>query len=223
MLLAIARHMLETDRCVNREFLERADELGRDARSTSKPEARPRTSTTFSWVRLTKHLDAEFTFERAAEESGVPIEKLKTARGDRTRSRTPGASWHRTSGAGPATGNLGGWQIARATGVRLRAVRLASATRGARIAEQRGTSSCPKAFDEAAEPQTIWNELLYPKEYPLAFHELSPILPYLVDGREPDRHVLHARVQPGLDLSRTARRGSRLLARREAPWAATPR
>jgi anaerobic selenocysteine-containing dehydrogenase len=33
-------------------------------------------------------------------------------------------------------------------------------------------------------PQNVWSELLYPREYPLAYHELSYLLPHLLlDGR----------------------------------------
>ena len=28
-------------------------------------------------------------------------------------------------------------------------------------------------------PQKVWSELLYPREYPLAYHEMSILLPYL--------------------------------------------
>ena len=52
-------------------------------------------------------------------------------------------------------------------------------------------------------PQKRWNELLYPLEWPLCMHEMSPLLPhFLKEGRGPHRSLFHPSLQSGLDLSR---------------------
>ena len=61
-------------------------------------------------------------------------------------------------------------------------------------------------FKKAA-PQAVWNELLYPPEWPLAHHELSFLLPHLMLGSRQARHLLHPRLQPGLDQPRRVRVG----------------
>ena len=128
---------------------------------------------------LTEHL-SPYTFERAAEESRVAVEKLETAAEWIGEGRGGLAShvWR-----GPATGNLGGWATARALEL-LNALTGSVGTRG-------GTSPngwhklVPAAFMKPP-PQRVWNELLYPRDYPLSHHELSPLLPYLVT---PERRI----------------------------------
>ena len=61
--------------------------------------------------RVLKDLYAEYTFERAAEESQVPIERIH--RNGRNMSQTATAGWPPTHGAPPASATLGGWQVSR--------------------------------------------------------------------------------------------------------------
>ena len=113
-------------------------------------------------------------FERAEKESGVPRGKLRQA-----------ADWIADAGGalashvwrGPATGNLGGWQIARA----LSFVNVLTGSVGGKggTAPNSWHKFVPGAFSKPP-PQEVWNELLYPREWPLAFHEMSFLLPYLV-------------------------------------------
>jgi len=80
-----------------------------------------------------------------------------------------------------ASGNEGGWEVARALAV-------LGAMLGA-IGSVGGTS--PNGHDKfvpkphtTPSPQQVWSELLYPREWPLAHHELSFLLPHLLkDGR----------------------------------------
>jgi len=80
-----------------------------------------------------------------------------------------------------AAGNLGGWQVARA-------LEFLNVLTGS-VGTPGGTS--PNAWDKFVptpfskpSPQKVWNELLWPKEYPLAHHELSFLLPhFLKEGR----------------------------------------
>jgi len=127
---------------------------------------------------LTRHF-APYTFERAEQESGVSRLKLleaaelvATADG-----RLASHVWR-----GPATGNLGGWQIARA--LELLVVLTGSVGTEGGTAPNSWHKFAPKAFLDPP-PQNVWNELLYPREYPLAYHEMSPQLPYLVTKERP--------------------------------------
>ncbi len=80
-----------------------------------------------------------------------------------------------------AAGNRGGWQVSRC-------LMLLSALVGA-VGTPGGTN--PNTRDKFVPPpflkpppQNVWNELLYPREYPLSYHELSYLLPHmLMDGR----------------------------------------
>jgi anaerobic selenocysteine-containing dehydrogenase len=80
-----------------------------------------------------------------------------------------------------ASGNLGGWQVARC-------LQLLCVLTGA-VDVRGGTSVAshhkfvPPPFLKPP-PTRVWNELLYPPEYPLAHHEMSYLLPhYLLEGR----------------------------------------
>ena len=80
-----------------------------------------------------------------------------------------------------ASGNLGGWQVARC-------LQLVSVLVGA-VGSVGGTNPAgvnkfvAKPF-ASPPPQEVWSELLYPDEWPLSHHELSFLLPHLIkDGR----------------------------------------
>ena len=76
---------------------------------------------------------------------------------------------------------LGGWQVARA-------LQLLVVLAGA-VATPGGTA--PSFYNKAVPapplmppPAKVWSELLYPPEYPLAFYEMSFLLPHLLkEGR----------------------------------------
>jgi anaerobic selenocysteine-containing dehydrogenase len=80
-----------------------------------------------------------------------------------------------------ASGNEGGWEVARALAI-------LGAMLGA-IGSVGGTS--PNGYDKfvpkphtTPSPQEVWSELLYPREWPFAHHEMSFLLPHLLkDGR----------------------------------------
>ncbi|MGH7339361.1 MAG: molybdopterin-dependent oxidoreductase, partial [Candidatus Rokuibacteriota bacterium] len=121
---------------------------------------------------------AGFTPEFAESESGVPAAVIvEVAREIGRAGRAFAAHLWR----GTASGNLGGWQVARA-------LQLVSVLVGA-VGTRGGTSPAswnklsPKLF---AEPpaQRFWNELLFPREWPLAHYEMSFLLPhFLKEGR----------------------------------------
>ena len=120
----------------------------------------------------------EFTPEYAEKESGVKVEMVvEVARkigeaGERFASH----NW-RSAGAS----NLGGWAVARA-------LHFLTVLVGA-VGTPGGTS--PNTWNQfhpnqphKPKPQKQWNELHFPKEYPLAFFEMSFLLPhFLKEGR----------------------------------------
>jgi len=79
------------------------------------------------------------------------------------------------------TGNLGGWQSARAL-VLLHALTGSVGTRGG-LSPNTWNKFVPRPF-KVPPAQPRWNELLYPPEWPLSHHELSVVLPHLLkEGR----------------------------------------
>jgi anaerobic selenocysteine-containing dehydrogenase len=121
---------------------------------------------------------AKFTPEFAEKESGVKAEVIvKTAREIATAgSRFASHLWR-----GSASGNLGGWQTARAL-MLLHVVTGSVGTPGGHSLSA-WNKFVPRAFSDPP-PQKHWNELLYPLEWPLCTHEMSPLLPhFLKEGR----------------------------------------
>ena len=133
-------------------------------------------------------LYSEWTFERAATEAQVPIERIEeTARlveaaGDRIAAHT----WRSAS-----IGNLGGWQIARCLFF-LNVLTGSVGTRG-------GTSLnswnkfVPKPLSQPP-PFEAWNELHLPNEWPLSFYEMSFLLPHFLEEGRGDVDVYFTRV-----------------------------
>lgn len=121
---------------------------------------------------------AEYTPEAAAELAGIaPAQVIQLAEElERAGPRVAAHIWRAA-----ASGNEGGWQIARA-------LCLLTAMVGA-VGAEGGTS--PSAWHKYkpqfwtnTEGPGRWNELIWPEEYPLSFYEMSHILPHLVhDGR----------------------------------------
>jgi anaerobic selenocysteine-containing dehydrogenase len=121
---------------------------------------------------------ARFTPEFAEKESGVKAEVIvKTAREIATAgSRFASHLWR-----GSASGNLGGWQTARAL-MLLHVLTGSVGTPGGHSLSA-WNKFVPQAFSDPP-PQKRWNELLYPLEWPLCTHEMSPLLPhFLKEGR----------------------------------------
>jgi len=174
VLLAIARHLLVTGR-FDADFL-RAYTNWEETLKHLRPGAAGDFDAFLD--ALAEHW-AEYTFERAAAESDAAEAGLRQAAEwvGESDGRLASHIWR-----GAATGNLGGWQIARA-------LQMLNTLTGS-VGAEGGTSLAgwnkfvPRAAHEPP-PQGSWNELLYPREYPLTFHEMSPILPYLVDREHP--------------------------------------
>jgi anaerobic selenocysteine-containing dehydrogenase len=185
VLLAIANYLIQRN-TYDREFVRRWvnwDQFLREAPGLPNmpelPISDPGGELTFEdFERCLATLYSEFTFERAAAEAQVPIERIVEAAElvEAAGSRLAAHTWRSAS-----IGNLGGWQIARAL-LFLNVLTGSVGTLG-------GTSmnawnkfvpkpfSSPPAFD-------AWNELQLPHEWPLAFFEMSFLLPhFLAEGR----------------------------------------
>ena len=170
LFLAIAGLLLEWD-AVDHEFVRRwvnwEDSLA--GRFPDRP------VTYESYIAALKETYREFTPEWVAEECGIsPDQVVAVAReiadaGHRFASHT----WRATG-----SGNLGGWQAARTLWF-LHVLTGSVGTKG-------GTSPAgwgkfkPKHWNMPP-PHTRWNELLWPIEYPLAHHEMSMLLPHLIN------------------------------------------
>lgn len=193
ILLAIANHLLTTGR-YNREFVRkwvnweealRAVNSGQwvvdsgQWRGDSDRTTDHEPLTTFEdFESVLKAHYARYTFEYAAQESGLEARVLRQIAEEVANcgGRLATHNW-RSAGAG----NLGGWQVARCLWF------LNVLTGG--IGVEGGTSA--NAWDKwVPRPHKLaphvkrWNELTWPREYPLAYFEMSFLLPhFLKDGR----------------------------------------
>jgi anaerobic selenocysteine-containing dehydrogenase len=121
---------------------------------------------------------ARYTAEFAAREAGIDAQVIIDVAHEIARAG-PAFSSHIWRNA--AAGNLGGWQVARALEFLVVLV-------GA-VATPGGTA--PNAWNKYVPapplmppPATIWNELLIAPEFPLAFFEMSFLLPHFIkEGR----------------------------------------
>ncbi|MBI4082829.1 MAG: molybdopterin-dependent oxidoreductase [Candidatus Lambdaproteobacteria bacterium] len=173
VLLAMARVIL-TEKLYNRPFMEQWVNW-REYLAAKHPGAAP----TFE-VFIAKLLEvyAEFTPEFAAREAGIDAAVVvQVAR----RIGEAGTRFATHNWRAAASGNLGGWQVARC-------LHFLSVLTGA-VGTPGGTSPSgwnkfkPTLFDNPP-AQKFWNELAYPDEYPLCHYEMSQILPHqLKEGR----------------------------------------
>lgn len=173
LLLAIARILLE-EGLFDREFVRRWV----DWRGYLEAE-RPDLPVAFhSFVDALKQLYAEFTPEYAAAETGVPADRIvEAARAiGRAGNRFSAHSWRAA-----ASGNLWGWQITRC--LYLLVVLTGSVGTEGGVNLHVSNKFVPQ-HPNPPPPPSFWNELLFPREYPLAFFEMSFLLPhFLKEGR----------------------------------------
>jgi anaerobic selenocysteine-containing dehydrogenase len=173
LLLAMA-NVLIRDRLYDPEFLRRWVNWDEYLR-----QERPDLPVTFeAFERALAELYAPYTPEFAEQESKVPAAQVEAVAGEIGRAG-PALATHVWRNA--AAGNLGGWQVARA-------LELLVVLMGA-VGTPGGTT--PNLWNKAIPappsmppPAKVWNELLMPREYPLAFFEMSFLLPhFLKEGR----------------------------------------
>jgi anaerobic selenocysteine-containing dehydrogenase len=143
--------------------------------AAAHPDA-PRTFETF--IEKLRALYAAYTPEFAESESGVAAATiLEVAREiGRAGSRFASHIWRNA-----AAGNLWGWQVARA----LEFLQVLTGSVGTPGGTSLNTTDKFVATPwRKPPPQKVWSELLYPREYPLAFFEMSFLLPhFLKEGR----------------------------------------
>jgi anaerobic selenocysteine-containing dehydrogenase len=131
-----------------------------------------------AFERLLEALYGRFTLERAAQESGVPATTLREAAtivAD-CQGRLATHVWR-----GASIGNLGGWQVSRC----LFFLNVLTGSVGVRggTAMNAWNKFVATPFDTPP-PPPVWNELEFPREWPLAHYEMSFLLPHmLLEGR----------------------------------------
>ena len=158
----------------NRDFVRRWWNW-EDYLTAERPEL-ARTFENFERAFLEKY--AQFTFEYAAAEADVPLEQIQMVAQlvGRAGTRLATHNWRSA-----ASGNLGGWQVSR-TLFLLNALMGAVATEGG-VYPNAWNKFVPKPMYQPPHPEH-WNELTWPDEYPLAFNEMSFLLPhFLREGR----------------------------------------
>ncbi|HET9766423.1 MAG TPA: molybdopterin-dependent oxidoreductase [Thermoanaerobaculia bacterium] len=171
--LAIAHHLIATRR-YDRDFVRRWWNW-QEWLAAERP-GLPETFEAFEGELAT--LYAEFTFERAAAESGVDAAVLREVAEVVAEAGTA-LSTHTWRSA--TAGNEGGWQVAR-TLFLINALLGAVGTKGGTYLNA-WTKFVPKPIKLPRHP-THWNDLNWPVEYPLSMYELSFLLPHLVkEGR----------------------------------------
>ena len=144
-----------------------------------------------SFDRFVEHLTARyarFTPRFVAEECRVPEETVERLADEIAAAGSRFAShlWRNA-----ASGNLGGWQIARA--LMLLHVLSGSVGTPGGVNPNTWDKFVPRPVDNPP-PVKRWNELIWPREYPLAHHEMSFLLPYLQRGRGRPMDVYFTRV-----------------------------
>jgi len=117
----------------------------------------------------------DFTFEYAEAESGIPAGTLREVAGLVAGAGTR-LSTHTWRAA--AAGNLGGWQVSRALFL-LNALLGAVATEGG-VYPNAWNKFVPRPMYVPPHPEK-WNELTWPREFPLALMEMSFLLPQLLE------------------------------------------
>jgi anaerobic selenocysteine-containing dehydrogenase len=173
LLLAMA-HVLIRERRYDAEFVRRWTNWDEYLRE-EHPD-KPVTFETFHAV-IDAHY-ARFTPEYAAAESGVAPETIVALAREIGRAGSALAThiWRNT-----AAGNLGGWQVARALEWLVVLVGAVATPGGTAPSAWNKTIPAPPMMPP---PGKIWSELLMPREYPLAFFEMSFLLPhFLKEGR----------------------------------------
>ena len=193
VLLAIANHLIQNDR-YDRRYVKRwvnwkeSLEHFRDYPDLAPGFKGASVARFGEFDRLLKHLYSEFTFERAAAESQVPEDRIRQAAeyvAD-CDGRLATHTWRSAS-----IGNLGGWQVSRCLYF-LNVLTGSVGTRGG-TAMNDWNKFVPKPFDSPP-PFNAWNELHLPVEWPLAFYEMSFLLPHFLEEGRGDIDVYFTRV-----------------------------
>jgi anaerobic selenocysteine-containing dehydrogenase len=183
-LLLTFAHVLLAENLCDRNFLETWTNW-RDTLEHLEPGAKPTFDVFFA--ALTRHY-AKYTPEAAEAECGVAKETILSVAREIGKAGSAFAShvWRSA-----ASGNEGGWQVARC----LTFVSVLVGAINAKGGTNLNTSDkfVPAPFIKPG-PQNVWNELLYPPEWPLSHHELSFLLPHLLMTRKKKLSAYFTRV-----------------------------
>jgi anaerobic selenocysteine-containing dehydrogenase len=173
VLLAMARVIL-VEKLYNADFLRRWVNW-REFLAAEYP-ADPCTFERF--IELLIELYADYTPEFAAGESGLdPALIVDLAR----QIGQAGTAFAAHTWRAATAGNLGGWQVSRA--LWFLSVLTGSVGTPGGTALNSWNKFVPAPYLKPA-PSQVWNELLFPPEYPLAHYEMSFLLPYFLrEGR----------------------------------------
>jgi len=191
LLLAIANHLLQTDQ-FDREFLRRWVNwdvfLAEAPNVPDMPELPVGEGSFEDFVACLKTLYAGFTFERAAEEAGVSIHRIRDA-AKAIAGAQGGLSAHVWRSA--SIGNLGGWQVSRCLFF-LNVLTGSVGTEGG-TALNSWNKFVPKPFKKPP-AFSAWNHLHLPHEWPFSFFEMSFLLPHFLEEGRGDVDVYFTRV-----------------------------
>lgn len=131
-----------------------------------------------SFITLLKQNYAQYTPEFAAKEAGVDPHVLIEVAYEIAKA---GAAFSSHVWRNAAAGNLGGWQVARALQFLVVLVGAVGTSGGTAPNSANKFIPAPPLMPP---PSKVWNEMLLPKEYPLAFFEMSFLLPHFIkEGR----------------------------------------
>jgi anaerobic selenocysteine-containing dehydrogenase len=173
MLLATARLLLEWD-AVDHDFMRRW--VNWEDTLAHKYPHRPATYESF--IDALKDEYAEYTPEWAADECGVEASQIETVA---RRIAEAGHAFSSHTWRSVGSGNLSGWQGART--LQFLHVLTGSVGTVGGLSPSGWVKFKPQHWNMPP-PHSRWNELLWPKEYPLAHHEMSILLPhFLKEGR----------------------------------------
>ncbi len=183
LFLALAKLLLEWD-AIDHDFVRRWVNWERslEKRFPDRP------LTYESFIEALKETYASYTPEWAAEECGISADDIVAVAteiadaGHRFSSHT----WRATG-----SGNLGGWQAARTLQF-LHVLTGSVGTKGGLSPSAWGKFK--PAHWNMPPPHSEWNELLWPIEYPLAHHEMSILLPHLLNQGRGKLDVYFTRV-----------------------------
>ena len=183
VMLAMARIILQ-EKLYNEEFL-RNWVNWQDWLQTEHPGSELTLETAVE--KLIEHYK-EFTPEFAEKESGVSAETIVEVarRIGRAGSRFACMNWRSAS-----SGNLGGWQVARSLQF-LNVLTGSIGTPGGTLPNS--WNKFHPTFCSKPPAQKFWNELHFPKEYPLSHYELSYLLPHFLKENRGKMSVYFTRV-----------------------------
>ena len=173
LLLAIARILLKNG-WYNRPYMEQWTNW----QQYMKAEHPAKPCTFEAFIETLVDVYADYTPEYAEKETGVPASQIEEVAKVIADAGTKLAT-HNWRSAG--SGNLGGWAVARCLHF-LNVITGSVGTVGG-TSPNSWNKFKPKFFDTPP-AQKFWNELHFPKEYPLAYFEMSFLLPhFLKEGR----------------------------------------